>query len=220
MIIETDDIAVRRIDPIQALPGDRTALIIVDMMVRFCDPDWLSKGNAARCAWFASELDRVIPRIGRTLKVARSSGALVVHVVNAKWTRDGRDAVPYSRGRDYDLFDTEPMSVIEPLAPRAGEVMIRKVGSSPFTGTGLEFILRNAGIEHVVLCGQYGNACVFYALIQSRELGFDNFWLEDGILYSSEMNAHLFPALVGSSWAALASSDEISGAMFSADRKP
>jgi nicotinamidase-related amidase len=106
------------------------------------------------------------------------------------------------------------MSVVEPLAPREGEVMVRKVGSSAFTGTGLEFILRNARIEHVVLCGQYGNACVFYALIQSRELGFDNYWLEDGILYSSEMNAHLFPALVGASWGLLASSEEIGSALF------
>ncbi len=101
-----------------------------------------------------------------------------------------------------------------------GEVVIRKVGSSAFTGTGLDFLLRNAGIEYVVLSGQYGNACVFYALIQSRELGFDNFWLEDGILYSSEMNAHLFPALVGSSWAALTTSEEIGGALFASGPRP
>ena len=109
----------------------------------------------------------------------------------------------------YDLFDTEPMSIIDDLAPRNGEVTVRKVVGSAFTGTGLDFLLNNAGVENVVLCGQWGNACVFYSLIQSREYGFNNYWLEDGILYSSETSNQLFPALVGSNWATLAAAEDM-----------
>lgn len=209
MLIDTDKFVTKRLDPQEALPPDRTALVIIDMMNRFCDAKWLAGGNEERARWFAAELKTIIPNLRRALEAFRASGGLVVHVVNAKWTPEGREVVPYQRGRDYDLFDTPAMSVIEPLTPRRGEIVIRKVASSAFTGTGLDFLLRNAGVENVVLSGQYGTACVFYALIQSREFGFKNLWLEDGILYGSEMHKPLFAALVGAHWARLASTEEV-----------
>ncbi len=209
MLIDTDKFVTKRLDPKEALPPDRTALIIIDMMNRFCDARWLSGGNPVREREIAGALDRIIPNLQTTLEAFRRTGGLVVHVVNAKWTQEGREVVPYQRGRDYDLFDTPAMSVIEPLTPRPGEIVVRKVASSAFTGTGLDFLLRNAGIEQVVLSGQYGSACVFYSLIQSREFGFRNIWLEDGIHYGSEASRPLFLALVGHMWARLASTEEV-----------
>ena len=209
MLIDISQFVAKRIDQQEALSSDKTVLIIVDMMNRFCNPRWLSGGNPDRERWFAAELDRIIPNIRLVLEAFRASQSLVVHVVNAKWTPEGREAVPYQRGRDYDLFDTPPMSVVEPLEPQPGEIVIRKVASSAFTGTGLEFLLHNAGVESIVLSGQYGSACVFYTLIQSREFGFRNYWLEDGILYGSETYKHLFAALVGSQWAKMASASDV-----------
>jgi nicotinamidase-related amidase len=209
MLIDTDRFVVRRIAEQDRLPRDRTALIMVDMMRRFCDPQWLAGGNATAAQWFGAELDRIIPSLSRLLHHVREAGALVVHVVNAKWTVEGRDVVPYQRGRDYDLFDTPAMTVVDALAPRPGEVVVRKVASAAFTGTGLDFLLRNAGIEHVVLTGQYGSACVFYTLIQSREYGFTNYWVEDAVLYGSATDKALFAPLVGSRWAKLASVDDV-----------
>ena len=217
MLIDTDQFKTRRLEAPDALPPDRSALIIVDMMNRFCDPEWLSQGSASGVRFFAAELPRIIPIIQQVLEAFRAAGGLVVHVVNARWTQEGREVVSYQRGRDYDLFDTEAMSVIDALAPRPDEILIRKVTSSAFTGTGLDFLLRNAGIEHVVLSGQYGSACVFYALIQSREFGFSNYWLEDGILYGSEVFKHLMPALVGSQWARLATGREVIRALSARD---
>ena len=186
----------------------RSALVIIDMINRFCDPGWLSPNDPKREAWLQSELEGVIGGVRKALEGFRKTNGLVIHVVNARWTLDGRDVVPYQRGRDYELFDTHAMSAIDELAPIAGEVTVRKVASSAFTGTGLDFLLNNAGIQNVVLCGLSGNACVFYSLIQSREYGFNNYWLEDGVLYSSETNKQLFSALVGSRWAKLATAGD------------
>ena len=172
----------KRIKTDQVLPSGETALVIIDMMNLFCDPGFLAKGDPQREEWYASELGNVVPCIQGVLKRFRETQAMVVHVVNAKWTQDAREAVPYQRGRDYDLFDTHKMSVVEPLKPLSGEIMVRKVASSAFTGTGLDFLLNNAGIQNVVLCGQYGDACVFYTLIQSREFGFMSYYVEDALL--------------------------------------
>ena len=115
----------QRITTGQLLPSGETALAIIDMMNLFCDPQFLASGNPQREEWFASELGSVIPCIQGVLKRFREAQAMVVHVVNAKWTRDAREAVPYQRGRDYSLFDTVKMSVIDPLKPMPGEIMIR-----------------------------------------------------------------------------------------------
>lgn len=191
------------------LPPAKTALVIIDMMNLFCDVKWMSGGSAESEDWLRGEFARIIPNLQLALEAFRKAGALVVHVVNAKWTREAREVVPYQRGRDYGLFDTERMSVIEPLKPQEGEILIRKVTSSAFTATGLDFMLRNAGIENVVLAGQYGSACVFYSLIQSREFGFQNYWLDDAILYGGASAKVLFRPLVGAYWARLATTGQI-----------
>ena len=211
MLIDTDSFVTQRIAEDEILEPEKTALIIIDMMNRFCNPVWLAQGNHQKAEWFARELDYVIPNVTDALHMFRAAGALVVHAVCARWTLDKRDAPLHMQERDYDLFDSPAMSVIDQLAPLPGELLVRKVTGSVFTGTGLEYLLHNAGIENLVLCGQYGSACVFYSLIQSREFNFKKrLWLEDCILYGNETSKHLFPALVGQHWAVLANREEVS----------
>ena len=220
MLIDTEQFVLRRLESDQRLPSKKTGLIIVDMINQFCDPKWWAEddmqfnlpepyGPQQRVRYFSEELERVIPNIKTALEAFRGAAALVVHVTMGKWTDDGREMVGYMRGRDYDYVDSPAMSVIEPLRPIRGEVLIRKSTSSAFTGTGLDYILRNAGIEHLVLCGQFGNGCVFYTLIQSRELGYDNIWLEDAILYQGQPFKDAMPPLIGSRWARLAETHQL-----------
>ena len=213
MIVDTDWFPVRRLPSDETVTAATAALIIIDMMNSFCDPQWLGGGNPENEEYFRGEFSRVIPNLQGVLAAFRDASALVVHVVNAKWTLDAREAVPYQHGRDYDLFDTPRMSVVPELQPIDGEIIARKVASSAFMGTGLEYMLRNAGIENVAIAGQYGNACCFYSLIHSREAGFNNIWLEDGLVYGSETYKQLFQAIVGANWARLATCAEVSSAL-------
>ena len=205
----------RRMSPAEHLAAEKTALIIVDMTNSFCDPEWHAHGDEEKKQWAASELEIAIPNIQQVLAIFRQTRAMVVHVVTAKWTTDAREAVPYARGRDYGLFDSDPMSVIEQLAPIPGEVIIRKVTSSSFTGTGLDYLLKNAGIENVVITGQYGDACCFYTLIQSREFGFSNYWVQDCLFYSMPLYRELHAHLVPIRWAKLATHQQIVAALAS-----
>jgi nicotinamidase-related amidase len=213
MIIDTDQIPVNRLSQEERSRADETALIIVDMMNRFCDPVWLSQGDKELEVWYTQELKAMIPNVERLLDGFRRFGALVVHVVTGKWTVEGRELVPYMKGRDYDLFDTPATSVIDSLEPLPGEIIIRKSTSSAFTGTGLDYLLRNAGINNLALCGQFGSACVFYTLIQSREFGFKNYWIEDALLYGSQTTQALIHPLVGSHWATLGTTSEFISAL-------
>ena len=213
MLIDTSQFKPNHLAGDAVLPPDKTALIIVDMMRRFCDPAWLAGGNPESERWFRAELQTVIPNLRAILDAFRATGGLVVHVVNAKWTAEAREAVPYQRGRDYDYFDSRAMSVIDQLAPQREEIVVRKLTSSAFTGTGLDYMLNNAGIRNVVLTGQYGGACVFYSLIQSREFGFANYWPCDAILHASAVDQAMITPLVGTRWATLATATHIAQAI-------
>jgi nicotinamidase-related amidase len=94
----------QRINRDQGLPSRETALVIIDMMNLFCDPGFLAKGIPQREKWYASELADVVPCIQGVLNSFREAHAMVVHLVNAKWTREAREAAPYQRGRDYDFL--------------------------------------------------------------------------------------------------------------------
>ncbi len=213
MLIDTAQFKTNHLANDAVLPPEKTALIIVDMMRRFCDPAWLSGGNTESERWFTSKLQTVIPNLRAILDAFRAAGGLVVHVVNAKWTAAAREAVPYQRGREYDYFDSHAMSVVDELAPQRDEIIVRKLTSSAFTGTGLDYMLNNAGIRNVVLTGQYGGACVFYSLIQSREYGFTNYWPTDAILHASALDQAMITPLVGTRWATLATAAQISQAV-------
>ena len=64
-------------------------------------------------------------------------------------------------------------------------------------------------IVGVVLAGQFGDACVFYTLIQSREYGFKNYWVEDAILYQTRSLKNVMPPLIGSRWAKLTNARQL-----------
>lgn len=46
------------------------------------------------------------------------------------------------------------------VAPAAGEPVVVKLGSSGFIGTGLEALLRDAGVHSLVIVGGEANMCV------------------------------------------------------------
>ena len=173
-------------------------------MNRFCNPvmAWHQGQPPKFPSEIARELDYVIPNVTQALHRLSLDAPvmLVVHAVCARWTLDKRDAPLHMRERDYDLFDTPAIvgdrSVGAPARGTAGTQNDRVL---IFTGTGLEYLLHNAGIENLVLCGQYGSACVFYSLIQSRELNFKKrLWLDATASYMAmRLQSTCSPTLVG-----------------------
>ena len=81
MIIDTDEIVVKRMEPGAKLDASSSALVIIDMMNRFCDAKWLANGDEQKEQWFEDGLDQIIPNLQLVLEDFRACGGLVVHVV-------------------------------------------------------------------------------------------------------------------------------------------
>jgi nicotinamidase-related amidase len=143
----------------------------------------------------ASYFDRVenviVPNVQALQAGFRDRGAHVVHFIVGPAHRDGRD-LPYAfrqtqRGAMQSedgivaLGDPE-FEIVPAVAPLEGETVFHKVTMGGFTGTGAELVLRNMGIDTLVLVGGHTHACVESTGRAAADLGFKVAIVEDAVI--------------------------------------
>ncbi|KAA9164408.1 cysteine hydrolase [Amycolatopsis acidicola] len=158
----------------------RTALVVIDMTTFDADP---AGGLAKVFAEDGVDLEyywkrlagQVLPNSARLLEKFRTAGARVVFTRVGAQFGDYRDSQPHIRDlheRSGSLRGTREFEVLDALAPRAGEAVVDKVGSSAFATGNLDILLRNAGVTDVVFCGVITNACVLLSALAAWDLGY------------------------------------------------
>jgi ureidoacrylate peracid hydrolase len=137
------------IDPTKAV------MIVVDMQ-----NDFVADGAKLRSAQAAA----MVPKLAATLKFCREKGIRVVYTAHVH-RRDGSDM-----GRYEDLYPpiadrstlvdgSAGVEIFPSLAPQPGEHVIKKHRYSGFFATDLDLILRQWGIETVVVSGTTTENC-------------------------------------------------------------
>jgi len=160
---------------------DRMALIIIDMQRDFLEPGGFGEalGNDV------SRLQAAVNPCKSVLDAARAAGLLVIH------TREGHrpdlsDAPPSKVERGSPgkrIGDIGPMGrilirgepgqdIIPELYPIASEPVIDKPGKGAFYQTDLELMLRNAGIENLIVCGVTTEVCVNTTVREANDRGY------------------------------------------------
>ncbi|MEZ0166094.1 cysteine hydrolase family protein [Kineococcus sp. LSe6-4] len=98
---------------------------------------------------------------GRVLAAAREAGLVVVHVQH------------HSLGDVPFLRPGTPGADIHPsLTPGPGEALVVKHAPNSFLGTGLEDLLRERGVEDLVVVGMMTSMCVDSTVRSAAERGF------------------------------------------------
>ncbi|HEU5321196.1 MAG TPA: isochorismatase family protein [Methylomirabilota bacterium] len=132
---------------------DKRALVVIDAQQEYFAPLGklvLPHGPAA------------IKRVGRALDWARGSRVSVVHVVHESVKASPTTFAPGSKALE-----------LHPDARAAvGEAVFTKHLPGAFTGTGLEALLRDRSIDHVLLAGFMTQMCVDTTARQAAHLGF------------------------------------------------
>ena len=106
----------------------------------------------------------------------RSSGGTVIFTVH-----DSRQSVsPLKLGTPGGEF-------LDGIAPRAGELVIRKDVNSGFVGTGLEVELRRRAIHRIVSVGYFTNFCVESSVRMAANLGYDSYLVPDACATSNRI---------------------------------
>ncbi len=169
------------------LTRENTALLIIDIQYMDAHRDF---GFGAR----AKELggmefldhywDRLetiaIPNIQRLMAAARGQGVEVVHVHVAASKADGRDnSIRFkSKGRPTPP-DSKDVQILPEVAPLGDELVISKTTESVFNSTNIDRLLRNMGIENLIIVGVVTNGCVEGATRSAAELDYGTILVED-----------------------------------------
>lgn len=133
---------------------ERSALIVTDMLNPYDHED--ADVLAANAAAIVAPLADLIAR-------ARSDDDVEIVYVN---DNHGDYAASREQLVERALHGRHP-ELVEPIVPREDQDLLIKPRHSAFYGTPLEHLLRERGVERVILTGQVTEQCVLYTALDA-----------------------------------------------------
>lgn len=140
---------------IDVIDPKTTAMIVVDMQNDFVASGAALETPAARA---------VVPKLADALKICRDAGIKVIYTAHVH-RRDGcdmglfDDMHPPIANRAALVDGTPGVDIYPELAPAPGEHVIKKHRYSGFFGTDLDMILREWGVDTVIISGTTTENC-------------------------------------------------------------
>jgi biuret amidohydrolase len=140
---------------VDVIDPQKTAMIVVDMQNDFVAPGAAIEVPAARA---------MVPKLAEALKVCRDSQIKVIYTAHVH-RRDGSDMGlfddlhPPIANRDALVDGTPGVDIYPDLRPASGEHVIKKHRYSGFFGTDLDMILREWGVDTVIISGTSTENC-------------------------------------------------------------
>jgi nicotinamidase-related amidase len=141
-----------------------TALLVIDIQNTYLEPKSDPADDARWQPFFARMRETVIPNTARLIAACRARGIEIIFARIACLKLDGGDRSLSQKkpGFNYLLLpkDRADSQIVSQLAPKADDIVILKTTDSALTGSNLRLILRNMGIENVVVAGIFTDQCV------------------------------------------------------------
>lgn len=166
-------------------PGDNVALLVIDMQVTACGDDMpiydqLDRypGACGPHAW------KSIPVQQRLLAAAR---AMDMPVIYSKHVFHGYTGL--ARSKEGVFAATDPRSEIpEEVAMMPGDILVEKQTPSCFAFTNLHLILRELGVDGLLVVGNSTSGCVRATCVDGQAMGYKMNVVEEGVFDRIEMS--------------------------------
>jgi maleamate amidohydrolase len=181
--------------------GERPALVLVDFVLGFTDPEHFGGGN----------IKPAIERSQAMLAVARKRGWPVAHT-RVVYADDGSDAGSFARKAPglLKLTETSRLSqIVDEVKPVAGELIVRKRQASAFFGTEFGSWLAWKRVDTLLVAGCTTSGCVRATVVDAVSHNMRTIVLTDcvGDRAMGPHEANLFD--MGQKYADLMTSDEV-----------
>ncbi len=170
----------------RAVEPDRTALLVVDLQKGEYNERKIA--DEPDHAYLYERLEHVvIPNGQRLLQACRDAGVEVIFTVVECLTLDGRDrSLDYKISGIFAAKGSWEAEVVDELKPLDDEIVIPKTSSSLFNSTNFEYVLRNLGVEYLMVMGMVTDQCVETAVRDGCDRGFLVTLIDDACATFSE----------------------------------
>ncbi|MEU3741487.1 isochorismatase family cysteine hydrolase [Streptomyces sp. NPDC032198] len=130
------------------------ALIVVDMINMYDHPD---------AEILRGSVKEVLPNVRRLIERARTEDITVIYA---------NDNFGLWRSHHDELLDMvlsgPHADLVAPIRPEGDSLFVVKARHSIFYETPLEYLLRQRGIDSVLLCGQVTEQCILYSALDAH----------------------------------------------------
>lgn len=170
----------------RAIEPRRAALLVIDLQKGLYNGDKLS--SEPERTHLHDRIGRsVVPNGRRLIAACRAAGVEVIYTVIESLTLDGRDrSLDYKISGLFAAKGSREAEVIDELAPLDNEIVIPKTSSSLFNSTNFEYVLRNLGVQYLMVMGIVTDQCVETTVRDGCDRGFLMTVIEDACAASSE----------------------------------
>ena len=152
--------------------GDRTALLVIDMLNRYEHEDADRLVQSVRTA---------VPRIRTLIERARDEDVSIV------WVNDSYgDWNSSSEKLARAALDGRYPDLVEPILPGDDDTFVLKTRHSVFFSTPLEYMLESMGVGRIVLTGQVTEQCIHYSAVDGYVGHFEVALARDGVAHIYE----------------------------------
>ena len=161
----------------------RTCLLLIDTQNYVWNPE-----VAQRLPYFDAQVrDVVLPNLRRLIDAFRAAGGEVMYTVMENYTKDGRDrSLDYKLSKFFIAKGSWDAKVLDAAAPGDDDIVLPKTSSGVFNSTNIEYLLRNIGIDTLVVTGFLTDQCVDHTVRDAADRGFYPICLPDACATRSE----------------------------------
>ncbi|MEM0378369.1 MAG: isochorismatase family cysteine hydrolase [Thermosphaera sp.] len=149
----------------------KPAILVIDMIEEF-----------VRGRLRSARAEQIVPVIANIVSVARRRGIPVIHLIDQHFPFDRE----FSIWGPHALREHHESKIIDELAPEAGDIVLYKRSYSGFRDTGLAGVLRDLGVDTVILTGIHTHICVMHTAIDAFYERFNIILVSDAISAFSE----------------------------------
>jgi nicotinamidase-related amidase len=187
----------------------KTALFVIDMQYLDAHRDYgmgadaKKEGVAVKYEYYFKQLDEVvIPNIKRLLEAIFPRIASLVG--------DCRDvSIEHKRINLLAPAGSRESEILDELKPLHNELVITKGASGVFNATAIDQILRNLGIDTLIMTGVVTNYCVETAVRDAGDRGYNVILVDDGCAAMNEEHQKLALEILNGVYCTVKTTDEV-----------
>lgn len=178
-------------------PG-KTALLLIDFQELVSSKPLLREAAGAglperevRIALreYDERINKAVKNARRILQACRKKGYDIIHVKLGAQTSDPRHTAKVNRKADFIVpMDAERGRFLDEVKPVGGELVFPKTNGGAFTGTNLDFVLRNMDINSIIVTGFLTDQCVLATAIYGGDIGYNVLLVEDACTGTTKEN--------------------------------